>query len=114
MRKVAVLLGVLALCLVAMPVSAAPQAGSWKGWITDSHCGVKGASEKHTQNCAEKCLKDNGKLQFVADADKKIYDIDKAHWDAAMSHVGHLVTVTGSVDGSAITVEKIEPAPAAK
>jgi hypothetical protein len=75
------------------------------GLVTDSHCGLKGAGAKHTASCAEKCVKDGGKLQFVNDADKKIYDIDKAHYEAAMAHVGHMVTVTGSVDGSALTVE---------
>jgi len=114
MKKLAVVLGVLALCLIAMPVMAAGTAGSWTGWVTDSHCGLKGAGAKHTASCAEKCVKDGGKLQFVNDADKKTYDIDKAHYEAAMAHVGHRVTVTGSVDGSALTVEKIEAAPPAK
>ncbi len=114
MKKLAVVLGVLALCLVAMPVMAASQAGSWTGWLTDSHCAAKGANAKHTKDCAAKCMKDGGKMQFVNDADKKIYDIDKAHWDAAVDHVGHLVKVTGSVDGTSITVEKIEMAPATK
>ena len=114
MKKLAVVLGVLALCLVAMPVMAAPTAGTWTGWVTDSHCGVKGANAKHTAACAEKCVKEGSKVQFVNDADKKVYDIDKAHADAAMTHIGHMVTVSGSVDGTALTVTKIEAAPPAK
>ncbi|MEO8502928.1 MAG: hypothetical protein ABI609_03435 [Acidobacteriota bacterium] len=109
MKKLAIVFGVLAVCLIAVavqPVSAAAQAGTWSGWISDSHCGVKGAGEKHTKECVAKCAKD-GKVQFVADADKKIYDIDKAHWDEAMGHAGHLVEVTGSMDNGAITITKI-------
>lgn len=114
MKKLAVLLGVLALCLVAMPVMASPTTGSWTGWVTDSHCGVKGANAKHTAACATKCTKEGSTVQFVNDADKKVYEVDKDHWDAALSHIGHQVTVTGSVDGNALTVEKIEAAPPAK
>src|SRR5436190_5383629 len=114
MKKLAVVLGVLALCLVAMPVMAAGTAGTWTGWVTDSHCGVKGANAKHTAACAEKCVEEGSKLQFVNDADKKVYDIDKAHSQAAMGHIGHMVTVTGWVDGTNLTVEKSDAAPPAK
>ena len=112
MKKLAVLFVVLAVALVAVPVLAAGTAGSWTGYVTDSHCGAKGANAKHTQACAAKCVKEGSTVQFVNDADKKVYEVDKAHWDAAMSHVGHQVKVTGSVDGSNLTVEKIEPAAA--
>jgi hypothetical protein len=112
MKKLGILLVVLAVALVAIPVAAAPTAGSWTGWVTDSHCGVKGANDKHTAACLTKCVKEGSKVQFVNDADKKVYDIDKAHWDAATSHVGHMVKVTGSVDNGTVTVEKIEAAAA--
>ena len=65
--------------------------------------------QRSTKECVAKCAKD-GKVQFVADADKKIYDIDKAHWDEAMGHAGHLVDVTGSMDNGSITVTKIAAA----
>lgn len=116
MKKLVVMFGVAVLCMaVAAMAAAAPAAQSWTGWISDSHCGVKGANEKHAKDCAAKCVKEGSKIQFVNDADKKIFDIDKAHWDEAMGHVGHKVTVTGTMANGAITVSKIEmsaPAPA--
>jgi hypothetical protein len=114
MKKFTVALSVLLLCLLALPAfaadKAAPVAGSWTGWITDSHCAEKGANDKHTKDCAAKCLKEGGKLMFMNSADKKMYEIDKAGNDMAMSHVGHMVKVTGSVDGSMMKVDKIEMA----
>jgi hypothetical protein len=117
MKKLAIVFGFAVLCLavasMAVAAAAPAPAQSWTGWITDSHCGVKGANDKHTKDCAAKCVKEGSKVQFVNDTDKKVYDIDKAHWDEAMGHVGHKVTVTGAMDKGAITVAKIEmPAPA--
>ena len=116
MKKALVLFGVLALVLVAaMPAFAAADStkGSWTGWISDSHCGEKGANAKHTKACAEKCMKDGGKVVFFNNGDKKIYNLDEAGVKMALDHVGHEVTVSGAVADGTITVEKIEAAPAA-
>ncbi len=76
------------LLLIGMPL----QAADWTGWITDEHCGAKGASEGH-KSCALKC------------ADGKIYKLsDQA---AAKAHIGHKVKVVGTVEGETITVESI-------
>lgn len=96
----------------ALTVSAAHAGGtpgSWTGWLTDEACGAKGANAEH-KACAERCLARGGKLVFFNTADEKIYSIDKQ--DAAKSHIGHQVKVTGHVDGTAIHVESIEAAPA--
>ena len=87
--------------------------GSWTGYISDDHCGAKGAKEGHAE-CAAKCAKEGGKFVFVNDADKKVYAIDAQ--DKVAAHAGHHVTIKGSAEGDAIKVGDISmaPAPAAK
>jgi len=118
MKKVAVLLSVMLLALVALPALAAeaakPMASTMTGWVTDSHCGVKGANAKHTAACVEKCVKGGSKVQFMDDASKKLYDVDKDHATAMTEHTGHHIKVTGMVEGTTLKVEKIEMAEAAK
>jgi hypothetical protein len=116
MKKTTAFLACLALAsLLVAPVaaSAAGTAGSWSGWITDEACGAKGANAAH-KACAEKCLEKKGsKLVLFNNADKKLYKLDKQ--DVAKAHIGHEVTVTGTVDGDKIAVESIAPsAPAVK
>ena len=59
MKKMIVMLFTL-LSLVAALAGAGTK-GTWTGWVTDEHCGAKGASADH-KACAEKCLKDGSKL----------------------------------------------------
>jgi len=105
MRKLTSLSLAFALALVLAAPSFAAE--SWTGWITDSHCAAKGANAKHTKACAEKCAHEkDGKVVFYNNADQKLYDIDKT--DLALTHVGHEVTVTGTLEGKAIKVDSIE------
>jgi hypothetical protein len=86
--------------LLALPL----QAAEWTGWITDEHCGAKGAAEGHG-SCALKCAERGAALVFYNSADEQIYKLsDQA---AAKAHAGHKVKVVGTVDGSTITVESI-------
>ena len=110
MRKsLVVLFTLLALAVLALPLCSAATKGSWTGWITDDHCGAKGASADH-KACVEKCLSKGSKLVFFNSDDKKIYSLDKQ--DVAKEHLGHEVKVTGEVDGNAIKVESIDMAAA--
>jgi hypothetical protein len=78
------------------------------GYISDSHCGAKGAKAGHEQ-CAAKCVSEHGgKYVFVNDADHKVYNIDPQ--DKVAAHAGHHVTVTGSVDGDDLKVASLEMA----
>jgi Protein of unknown function (DUF5818) len=112
-RTIALLACVALASLLVAPVaaSAAGTAGSWNGWITDEACGAKGANAAH-KACAEKCLEKGSKLVLYNNADKKLYKLDKQ--DVAKEHIGHEVTVKGTVDGNSIAVESIAPAAAAK
>jgi len=47
---------------------------------------------------------------FVNDADKKVYAI--ADPDKVAAHAGHHVSVKGSVEGTTLTVDTIDMAPA--
>jgi len=88
------------LMLIGLPL----QAADWTGWITDEHCGAKGASEGH-KSCALKCADGGAALVFYNPADEKIYKLsDQA---AAKAHVGHKVKVVGTLAGETITVESI-------
>jgi hypothetical protein len=78
------------------------------GYISDSHCGAKGAKSGH-EECAAKCVKEHdAKYVFVNDADHKVYAIDAQEKVAA--HAGHHVTVMGAVDGDTLKVASIDMA----
>jgi len=82
--------------------------GTWTGYISDSHCGAKGVSEKHA-DCAAKCVKEKGgSYVFVNDANHQVYNITDQ--DKVAAHAGHHVTVKGSLDGDKLTVASLEMA----
>jgi len=110
MKKMTVVFLTLLSLTVALAASAGTK-GTWTGWVTDEHCGAKGASADH-KACAEKCLKAGGKLVFYNTADKKIYSLDNQ--DMAKANIGHEVKVTGEVDGKSIKVASIDAAAPAK
>ena len=80
-------------------------ANEFTGWISDSKCGVKGASAEH-KDCAAKCVKGGAAPVFVMD--NKVLKIDDA--SKVEGHIGQKVTVTGSVDGDTIKVESVKAA----
>ena len=93
---------VLAFCGTTLAFGAE---GTWTGYISDSHCGAKGANDKHTQ-CAVKCVKEQGaSYVFVNDSDHKVYKIDNQ--DKAAEHAGHHVTVKGQADGDNLKIVSI-------
>lgn len=95
----------LLLCSAAFTLAAD---SSLTGYISDSHCGAKGAKEGHTE-CAAKCVKEHdAKYVFVNDADHKVYAIDAQ--DKAAAHAGHHVTVKGTVEGDNLKLESIDMA----
>lgn len=86
--------------------------GSWTGWVTDTHCGAKGAAGNHA-DCAKKCVKEmGGKYALYNPTDKKVYALDPQ--DKAAAHAGHNVTVKGTVEGDTIKISSIEMVPEAK
>lgn len=107
MRKSLAVAAVFALGLtltLAFSLPALADAGSWTGWITDAACGANGAKAEHKE-CALKCHREGQDLVFYNSGDKKIYKLSDQK--AAVEHVGHEVTVTGTLEGDKITVASI-------
>jgi hypothetical protein len=96
----------VALCFASLTAWAAPKDQSWSGCISDSKCGVKGASSSHLA-CAKKCIGAGEKPVFVADKDQKVVAIDNP--DAVSSQVGQHVEVTGTMtSGGSLHVDKVQ------
>jgi len=111
MRKTLALLSLAVLALVAaLPAAEEAGTGSWTGFVTDSHCGKRGAVKEHTADCVEKCMKGGAKAQILNDADGKVYDIEG--FDKVKDLMGAKVTVKGTLDPKtgAITVASAEKA----
>lgn len=102
----------LAVVLFAGITLALPKDDSWTGWVTDTHCGAKGASAKHAK-CAKDCVDGgSGKYALYTPTDKKVYVLDPQ--EKLAEHAGHYVKVTGTLDDDNIKVKSIEMAPEPK
>ena len=99
MKKLVV---VFVLLMSLFAVSA--MADEWTGYISDSKCGAKGAKDAHAA-CAEKCVKGGAAPVFVT-SDGKVLKIDDA--SKVTDHVGHKVTLTGTLDGDTVKVESVK------
>jgi len=105
MRKV--LLICLAVCFLlavsAMAFDDMGKSATVNGWVVDSKCGVKDASEKGSA-CAKACLgKAGAKMVVVTDGDQKVLSVENP--DALKGHEGHHIAVTGTVKGDSIHVD---------
>lgn len=79
--------------------------GEWTGYISDSHCGAKGAKEGH-EACAEKCIKGGASPVFVVG--KKVYSIsDPKKVD---EFIGKKVTIKGQIKDKTLVIESISKA----
>jgi hypothetical protein len=105
MKKTLPLLSLIALAVaLAVPAySDEGKAGSWTGFVTDSHCGKRGAAKEHTADCVEKCVKGGEKAQIMNEADGKAYNLDG--WDKVKGLMGGKVTVKGSLDETTATIK---------
>jgi hypothetical protein len=85
--------------------SASAFAESWNGTISDAMCGAKHVNATAAdQACAQKCVKGGEAAVFVSG--DKVYKIDNQ--DAVKNHVGHKVTLTGTMTGDTIHVENVK------
>ena len=117
MKRVSlILLGCFLVLFTVALYAGSKKAGSSKGsamtgYIVDDKCGVKGAHEG-AEACTKKCLDGGAKAVFVTDSDKKVIAI--ANPDAVKGHEGHHVSITGSMAGGELHVDKLEMAAAGK
>jgi hypothetical protein len=96
------LLGVSVMLLVAGSLSllAAPNGTTqiWKGYVTDTYCGVNRVTKAPTAACTLKCVKDqHAKYAFFNFADKKVYILNPQ--TEAAKYAGQTVMVKGTVGG---------------
>ena len=86
----------------------AASAAELKGTISDSKCAAKhvDASEKSAA-CVEMCVK-GGSAPVLVTADNKIIKIDEASREKVMNHLGHKVTITGTVENDTVKIESFK------
>ncbi len=79
---------------------------TWTGWLADEKCalGGKAATDDHA-GCAQNCVKGGQPIVFVSEADKAVYTLDSP--DKVQEHVGHKVTLEGTMDGTTIAVASV-------
>ncbi|HEY8735391.1 MAG TPA: hypothetical protein VIL90_12550 [Puia sp.] len=93
----------LLMVLLFSAYAYAADKGTWTGYISDSHCGAKGNNDAHAA-CAKKCIKEGYAPVFVIG--DKVYTINEPK--KVSKYVGDKVTITGTITGSAIDIEKVE------
>lgn len=86
---------VLAMAGLVAAKSQSAKAKWQKGWVSDSKCGVKGATAGH-EACAKKCVEAGEHAVFVDEHTKKVYTVDNE--DAVKPVLGHRVAVHAVVD----------------
>jgi hypothetical protein len=69
------------------------------GYVTETHCGAKGAKAEHT-DCAVKCVKEGAKWALYNPEDKSIFVLsgDDATMAKMPSMAGKKVTVKGTMN----------------
>ena len=84
-------------------------AAEWTGYISDAKCGAKhtDGSEKSVK-CVQGCVKGGTAPVFVSG--DKVLKIDDASKSKVMDHLGHKVTINGSLSGDTVTIEDIKMA----
>lgn len=99
--------------VVALMVSGcmAMAADSWTGTVSDSNCGAKHAvASAAAAKCIAGCVSKGAKYVLVSKG--KVYSVEPQ--DKFADFAGKSVTVTGSMEGDAITAESVEAAAASK
>jgi hypothetical protein len=78
------------------------------GYVGDSMCGAKHVKGTEADaKCSASCMKKGDKAVLVT-PDAKVYTIDAAGQKKVAAFVGKNVTITGKVDGDAITVASVK------
>jgi len=91
--------------LCALPLAA----GEFKGWISDSSCGVGNAGgAADSRECAERCIRGGAHAVLVTDGEQKVFKLTGKV--DALKHIKYKVKVTGEQKGDSIEVAKVEKA----
>ena len=105
----ALILGTTVLVMCVAALAAEPR--TWTGTIADKMCGSdhkKMGGKLADRDCTLACAK--GGSPYVLVSDGTVYEL-KNHDADLRTHAGHVVKLTGELQGEAIRVEKVEVAP---
>ncbi len=106
MKKVFVVIVLLAVASIGL----AADAGTWTGWVTETHCGEKGANAGHA-SCAVRCVKEKGAKWALWDpATKQLYELSNAADAEKMAAQEVTIQGTMSEDKKSISVASMAPA----
>lgn len=93
---------VFALAVLSWSAAAAEMTGV----ITDAKCKHTDGSARSAK-CSEQCIKNGEAAVFIDTAnDNKVYKI--ANPDKIEGHIGHKVTVNGTVENDTLTIESVK------
>jgi len=94
----------------AFIAGAALAADTMTGWVTEAHCGAKGASASHKE-CGTKCVKEGQKVAFYDNATKKVYEFDADCQKGMEGMMAEEVTLSGvTMKDGMVHASKAEPA----
>jgi Protein of unknown function (DUF5818) len=102
--KKAFALALVSVLTLGLGSFALAEDGNWVGYISDEACAkdyAKAGVEKHVA-CAKGCVEKGGKWALAMKDGMVVLDIDKA---TAEKHLGHPVTVKGTLDKATNTVK---------
>jgi hypothetical protein len=105
MKKIFFVLLAVSLLFFMVALVSAADTKTVQGYVTDSMCGAKGASESHAA-CMNKCLSKGAKYAIVTDKDQKVLVVDNP--DALKGHEGHHIAATGTITGDSIHVDSMK------
>jgi hypothetical protein len=109
------LIAVAALGLVTFGVQMRA-ASAIVGYISDQECAVKGAKASRAsewikpsafESCVKDCLKEKDAQAVFVTEDNKILKFDDASRKKVEAHLGHKVSVTGTVQNGTIKIDTI-------
>jgi hypothetical protein len=95
----------IATAALFLAFSAPAFAETWTGLVSDQMCGAK--HDPHSKadiECAQKCFKAGSPAVFVIGV--KVYKIENQV--AVKKHLGHSVTITGTMNGDTIHVDSVK------
>jgi hypothetical protein len=104
------------LCILFALLISIPALGEkMTGYISDDKCAASGSkAAKATdwinpnlfESCAKKCAKAGASVVFVTE-DNKVLKLDADSTQKAMSHLGHRVSLSGTVDNGSLKIDEI-------
>jgi len=100
--------GVVVFCLSLLLLATAALGAQYTGFVSDEHCGAKHMDGSQASvDCVTSCVKTGAAPVFVG-MDSKVYKLSDR--SKVTAFYGKKVTITGTMKGDTVTVEKVEAA----